>query len=476
MSTSTVSITANPSSVTTRRRAAAEKKQPTALDVSDSNLAAAVAAAAVASPSISNDKHNAGDDGVKDLSQHSIRTETREAIQVVRKPLPNSNGTVPSSRRAGTTKKLSKPEKPRWQTVGSILAKNLCLLLVLVGFVQILRRSFINSRGGDANSLTVISEDFEGKFVELENFLKKTTKMMQVQVEVMDKKIDGEIKTLRSDFSEKIEEMGAELEAKVKNLDVRSDNLKKLITEMEAKNWVSKQDFDKFLDEFKEKNGVEASELSMDKVRAYAREIVEREIEKHAADGLGRVDYALASGGAMVMKHSEPFYPMGGRFWISWTDRNRVHTDAQKMLMPSFGEPGQCFSLRGKIGFVQIRLRTAIIADAVTLEHVAKSVAYDRSSAPKDCRVSGWLQRQYLTDVAVEAEKVFLLAEFRYDLEKSNAQTFNVLESAASAVVDTIRFDFGSNHGHPLHTSIYRLRVHGSEPNSVSMMPVVSSH
>lgn len=103
-----------------------------------------------------------------------------------------------------------------------------------------------------------------------------------------------------------------------------------------------------------------------------------------------------------------------------------------------------------------------------------QSVAYDRSSAPKDCRVSGWLQRQDMTDAAVDGEKMFLLTEFTYDLEKTSAQTFNVLESAASSVVDTIRLDFGSNHGNPLHTCIYRLRVHGSEPNSVSMMPMES--
>nr|GMD43474.1 protein SAD1/UNC-84 domain protein 1-like [Ipomoea batatas] len=475
MSASTVSITANPSSVATRRRTAVEKRQPAALDIAESNLAAAAAAAAVASPSTGNDKHAAGDAAIKDLSQHSIRTETRDPIQAVRKPLPNSNGASPSSRRAGTTKKSSKPEKPRWLTVVSIFTKNFCLLLIIVGLIQMVRRIFVDSGSRNTDGLTVISDDFEGKVAELENFLKKTTKMMQVQVDVIDKKIESEIKTVRNEFSEKLEEKGAELDAKFKELDGRSENLKKLVIEMETKNWVSKEEFDKFVDEFKEKKGVEISDVSLDEVRAYARDIVEREIEKHAADGLGRVDFALASGGAMVVKHSEPFVAKGGSStWISLTNRYRVHSDAPKMLTPSFGEPGQCFALKGNNGFVQIRLRTAIIPEAVTLEHVAKSVAYDRSSAPKDCRVSGWLQRQDMTDAAVDGEKMFLLTEFTYDLEKTSAQTFNVLESAASSVVDTIRLDFGSNHGNPLHTCIYRLRVHGSEPNSVSMMPMES--
>ena len=42
------------------------------------------------------------------------------------------------------------------------------------------------------------------------------------------------------------------------------------------------------------------------------------------------------------------------------------------MLKPSFGEPGQCFPLKGDSGFVQNRLKTTIISKAITLEHVDK--------------------------------------------------------------------------------------------------------
>ncbi|KAM1251791.1 hypothetical protein ACFX13_040708 [Malus domestica] len=94
------------------------------------------------------------------------------------------------------------------------------------------------------------------------------------------------------------------------------------------------------------------------------------------------------------------------------------------------------------------------------------SVAYDKSSAHKDCRISGWLRRRDDPEVYT----VIRLAEFTYDLEKSNAQTFNVLDPAVSGLVDTVRLGFTSNHGSPSHTCIYRLRVHGHEPNVVSMM------
>ncbi|KAF2297625.1 hypothetical protein GH714_000389 [Hevea brasiliensis] len=276
-------------------------------------------------------------------------------------------------------------------------------------------------------------------------------------------------------MDKKIDDKGVFWETELKQLVARSEGMEKSMGELKAADWMSKEDFKKFYAELKKQQGSEFGEkdVSLDDIRAYAREIVEREIKKHAADGLGRVDYALASGGAVVVKHSEPYMAGKGSNWFLMSSRSGIHPDAVNMLKPSFGEPGQCFPLKGSRGFVQIRLRTSIIPEAVTLEHVAKSVAYDRSSAPKDCRVSGWLQGNDI-DVAIDTEKIHILTEFNYDLEKSNAQTFTVLDSVASGIVDTVRLDFASNHGSSSHTCIYRLRVHGYEPNSVSMMTTES--
>ncbi|KAK6140430.1 hypothetical protein DH2020_025814 [Rehmannia glutinosa] len=67
--------------------------------------------------------------------------------------------------------------------------------------------------------------------------------------------------------------------------------------------------------------------------------------------------------------------------------------------------------------------------------------------------------------------KMFLLTEFTYDLDKSNAQTFKV-QSTTSNLVDTIRLDVTSNQGSASHTCIYRLRVHGYEPSSVLILGI----
>ena len=154
---------------------------------------------------------------------------------------------------------------------------------------------------GNGNAFVGTHMEFEGRIAEMEAFLKKTAKMMRVQVEVVDPKIDNEIGGLKKEFAEKIEE-----------LEAKSDNLEKSVSELKSKSveWLSKEEFEKIYEDLKTARSKEYGgdgEGSLDEIRAYAREMIEREIEKHAADGLGRVDYALATGGGSVVKHSEPF-------------------------------------------------------------------------------------------------------------------------------------------------------------------------
>nr|GMD57822.1 protein SAD1/UNC-84 domain protein 1-like isoform X1 [Ipomoea batatas] len=92
------------------RAAPIEKKQPpTALD-----LALANAVAAVTPTSTGYDGLAASGATIKELGHHYVQTETQNAVQVVKKPLPTSNCVVPFSRRAGTPKKVPKPAKPKW--------------------------------------------------------------------------------------------------------------------------------------------------------------------------------------------------------------------------------------------------------------------------------------------------------------------------------------------------------------------------
>ncbi|WCJ19057.1 SAD1/UNC-84 domain protein 2 [Euphorbia peplus] len=442
------SNTANP---VTRRRSAVLAAEKTSQPIEFLSTTAA-------DPPISNAlRDRLSSSHSKDLSHHSVRVLDRN--------LKKGNSTV-SPRRS--RKLTSKNDKPRWQTLLSVFSKNFALLVALIAFVQMVRSSFMKSGDPIVGTQMALSES-EARIAEVELFVKNSVKMIQVQVEVVDRKVDSAVGVLRKEMEGKI----VALESGFKELGAVSRGLEKSLGELKAVEWLSKEDFDKFVVEFRKHKGSGGSDVSLDDVRIFAREMVLKEIEKHASDGLGKPDYALASGGGMVVKHSDPYLTGKLKYWFLMSNHAGVHRDADKMLKPSFGEPGQCFPLKGSAGFVQIRLRGPVIPEAVTLEHVSKGVAYDRSSAPKDCRVTGWLQGDAM-DSAVDMQKMFLLTEFTYDLEKSNAQTFNVLESATSAVVDTIKLEFTSNHGSSSHTCIYRLRVHGYEAESVSVMAMES--
>ncbi|TKY68437.1 SAD1/UNC-84 domain protein 1 [Spatholobus suberectus] len=467
MSASTVSITAANPGARRRPVLAVEKKTASNIELLANDVAV--------SPAARTSGDGAAGTTGRDLSHHSIRGEAlldrapRDLAPA--KKVAGAGGNSASAQPRRPRKISARAEKPRWLTVVRIFGKNLVLLVVLVGLVQLIRRLAVKS-GEDAAAAVGGYAEFEGRISDVEGLLKKTAKMIQVQVDVVDKKIEDEVRGLRKELNGKIDEKGAILESGLRKLEAKSEEFERYMSELKGEDWLTKEEFEKFVAELRSVKRGRFESGGLDEIREFARGVIEKEIEKHAADGLGRMDYALASGGGAVVKHSE-VYDMGRGNWFLKAARNGVHPSADKMLRPSFGEPGQCFPLKDSRGFVQIRLRTAIIPEAVTLEHVAKSVAYDRSSAPKDCRVSGWLQG-HNADSVVDAEKMYLLAEFTYDLEKSNAQTFNVVSSAASGVINTVRLDFTSNHGSPSHTCIYRLRVHGHEPDSVSMMAVES--
>ncbi|XP_073104822.1 SUN domain-containing protein 2-like [Elaeis guineensis] len=304
----------------------------------------------------------------KDLS-HTIRGESvldrSKNLSQWKKELFVSSTISPQRK-----KDIPKPQKPKWQTVLSILTKNFLLLAVLLWLGQTVWRWTDMIR--DNTNSPFVALYYDGRISEVESSLKKIAKMLQVQVEAVDQKIGNEIGIMTSDIRKQIEEKGALLEKELKKLEVRTDCLDKSLTEFNEVGLLSKEEFERFWNELKTTRSPDGSDsdVNLDQIRAFARDVVKKEIEKHAADGLGRVDYALAFGGARVVKHSEPYGFEKVNSWFSV--RNGVHANAHKMLELSFGEPGQCFPLQGSSGFVEIRLRTGIIPEAVTLEHVSK--------------------------------------------------------------------------------------------------------
>ncbi|CAN6243261.1 unnamed protein product [Urochloa humidicola] len=382
----------------------------------------------------------------KDLS-HTIRGES--VLDKTKYSSDARKDAVASAAAERRKKSSTKQEKAKWVTALSVLVK-LCLLISAITWMGQLVWRWQNGE------LSFTTLDMESRLSKVEGF-KKTTKMLQVQLDILDKKLGNEIDKTKRDITKQFEAKGNELEKKMKALEDKTGKLDKSIAELRDMGFLSKKEFEEILSQLKEKKGLD-DDITLDDIRLYAKEIVEIEMAKHSADGLGMVDYALGSGGAKVVSHSEPF--MTSKNYLP--SRSNVHGTAQKMLEPSFGQPGECFALKGSSGFVDVKLRAGIIPEAITLEHVDKSVAYDRSSAPKDFQVRGWDQRsQEVSDK--DSNVMAALGEFSYNLDNSNAQTFQLERSANPQAVNMVRFEFSSNHGNSELTCIYRFRVHGTE-------------
>lgn len=269
-------------------------------------------------------------------------------------------------------RRTSRNPRSRFETILHILIKFLVLLSVLFWLGQQIWK-WVDKSEHNSISTPFSAVEIEGRIWEVEASLKKMTKMTQVQLEVMDER------------GKQTVDKSVSLDRELRNLVTRTNNLDKTISDLSRPGFLSKKEFDTFLSELKESKSVhdDSKDFSFDDITSYAKEVIIKEIEKHAADGLGRVDYALAAGGGRVTKHSEPFVSQKINTWLpKGKGRNSIHSNAQKMLEPSFGQPGQCFALQGSNGFIEIRLRSAIIPEAVTLEHVAK-VMFSTSDAFK---------------------------------------------------------------------------------------------
>nr|GEW32367.1 protein SAD1/UNC-84 domain protein 1-like [Tanacetum cinerariifolium] len=115
--------------------------------------------------------------------------------------------------------------------------------------------------------------------------------------------------------------------------------------------WLTREEFDKFVEEFK---GWKGREMGLDEIQAFAKWVVEKEIEK-IAKGKNLEAYVGGSGACRVTE---------------WLKGRSVRGDSVKALQPSFGQPGEYFPLKGESGFVELKIRIAIVPETITLEQV----------------------------------------------------------------------------------------------------------
>eukprot|EP00252_Welwitschia_mirabilis_P005443 TRINITY_DN1592_c1_g1_i5.p1 TRINITY_DN1592_c1_g1~~TRINITY_DN1592_c1_g1_i5.p1 ORF type:complete len:475 (+),score=75.30 TRINITY_DN1592_c1_g1_i5:437-1861(+) len=350
--------------------------------------------------------------------------------------------------------------------VARVIVKWTILLLVLFGIGRVIYSMVSHSTARDMLSSSELAS--EEHVAEVEGLVKKTSRMLQVQLELVDMKYAKELEGVKKELEEKIQAHASEFLVGLDNLKKHTSSMEEALKQLKDGGILTRNDVKDIVNEMSNTKVIgESQVLSLDDIRTVAKQLIEEELELHSSDGLGVVDFALKSGGSKVVRHSEGYnygQNFGSSFSTMFVRNGALHPHASKMLEPSFGEPGQCLPLKGSRVFVDIALRTSIFVNAVTLEHVAKSVAYDRSSAPKDFRIFGWLSQPKKDQNSEGEHQMFLLGEFTYDLDKKNVQTFTLPSQSTGKLVNMIKLDVLSNHGSPSHTCIYRLRVHGSEP------------
>ncbi|THD20335.1 SUN domain-containing protein 2 [Fasciola hepatica] len=185
--------------------------------------------------------------------------------------------------------------------------------------------------------------------------------------------------------------------------------------------------------------------------------LIDVALQRFAADRTGMADFALESaGGAVVGTRCTKTYTDGSAlFSIFGIPLARLSNSPRTILQPG-NNPGECWPFHGSTGQAVIRLSAPVLISAVSLEHLPRSLAPNErlDSAPKDFIIKG-LDSE-------DDEEGIILGNFTYNINGPSIQTFSVHNQTEPR--QYIEFAVLSNHGHPLYTCVYRLRVHGTMP------------
>jgi SUN domain-containing protein 1/2 len=242
-------------------------------------------------------------------------------------------------------------------------------------------------------------------------------------------------------------------------------------------------------------------------VTALIGHLVDTAVSKYGKDALARPDFAMHSAGARIVPSlTSPTFEMspqtmrgmivglltGNGYAIGRPPITALHHELHN---------GYCWPFAGSKGQLGVALAAPTIISDVTIDHVAKEVAFDMRSAPREMEVWGMVEgrdniarvrewqkakerqlaeartRAAEAGVPLEAEEIPVyprtlpkspqyvrIASFSYDIHSpNNIQTFPV-----SQEIHDLGVDFGivvlvvkSNWGRTEFTCLYRLRVHG---------------
>lgn len=201
------------------------------------------------------------------------------------------------------------------------------------------------------------------------------------------------------------------------------------------------------------------------------RHMIRGALEVFAADRISKRDFAAVGAGAVIERGdgltSDTFvvpshYPLlEGALRLVWPFMEATTQPPEEVIEPDTNV-GSCWPMQGNHGYVTVRLVAPIVPSSFTIDHPARDVLLDWTSAPKLCQVLGLR--------STDDPSPTVLAEFTYDIDGAQVQTFERnhanMDSTAYPLLQLKVLD---NYGHPDYTCVYRFRVHGALDGSAHL-------
>lgn len=218
--------------------------------------------------------------------------------------------------------------------------------------------------------------------------------------------------------------------------------------------------------------------------------LIDAALLRYSKDTIAKADYALFSSGASVIpSHTTDTLVVSrvGKFFHLFTGQQDVLGNPPATALTPDNTVGNCWAFKGSNGSLGIQLSRKIVVTHITVEHLAKELALDTSSAPRDIEVWAGLEDtdpsvdlvdRYLQDypheyvrarptltrsdtLRAQSPTLFLLAKFAYDVtSESPIQTFPVRDALVAQEIP-VRFvvvQVDSNSGAD-YTCLYRVGV-----------------
>jgi SUN domain-containing protein 1/2 len=239
-------------------------------------------------------------------------------------------------------------------------------------------------------------------------------------------------------------------------------------------------------------------------VSALITQLVDSAVSRINKDGIAKPDFALHSAGARVIPSlTSPAFELrprgfGNQVLGLFTGKGYFGFRPPITALHHEAHSGHCWPFAGKQGQLGVMLVAPVYVEEITIDHIAKEVAFDMRSAPRTMEVWGMVEGKDniervkewktaraarkelgLEDEVAEIEypstlpkkpEYIRLARFTYDIHApNNVQTFPV-----DPEIRDLGVDFGivvlrvlDNWGRDDFTCLYRFRVHGQRMGEI---------